>query len=212
MMTPLLFNLQDKKALVVGGGKVAYRRILKLLESGMFVTTVSPDFSAALTSADDKRLTRIQAVYQIDYLKDIDLVVAATNNQAVNEQIRRDCMTLKILCNRVDAPDDSDFIFPSVIRRGDLTLSVCTEGASPFLTKKIIDELSDHYDHSYTEKTALLRLLREAILMGEGTGLEKTARLKEMSGDSNAILKEKLEAIKFPVAKTNKKITGNCDS
>ncbi|HAZ06345.1 MAG TPA: siroheme synthase, partial [Acetobacterium sp.] len=48
----------------------------------------------------------------------------------------------------------------SVIRRGDLTLSVCTEGASPFLTKQIVAELAEHYDDSYTEKTALLRLLR----------------------------------------------------
>ncbi len=211
-MTPLLFNLQDQKALVVGGGKVAYRRILKLLESGMWVTSVSLDFSAALIRAEDKRLTRIQAVYQIDYLKGIDLVVAATDNRVVNEQIKRDCETLKIACNRVDDPDHSDFIFPSVIRRGDLTLSVCTEGASPFLTKSIMAELSDRYDHSYTEKTALLRLLREAILAGEGSSLEKTERLKEIAGDSNAILKEKLEAIKFPGSEINKDVTGNCDS
>ena len=192
MMTPLLFNLKSKKVLVVGGGTVAARRIVTLLENGMQVIAVSPDFSEAIERIENNQLTQINAGYHKEQLADIDLAVAATDNRELNQQIKRDCQSQKIWCNRVDDPEDSDFIFPSVIRRGDLTLSVCTEGASPFLTKRIVDELADRYDDSYTEKTALLRLLRQAILAGAGSPQEKTAKLKELSNCSNAELRSKL--------------------
>ncbi|OXS26981.1 MAG: hypothetical protein BI182_12695 [Acetobacterium sp. MES1] len=192
MMTPLLFNLKNKKALVVGGGKVAARRIVILLENGMQVIAVSPDFSEGIIKTENNQLTLIYASYHKDQLADIDLAVAATDNRALNGQIKKDCQAQKIWCNRVDDPDDSDFIFPSVIRRGDLTLSVCTEGASPFLTKQIVAELAEHYDDSYTEKTALLRLLRQAVLAGDGSPNEKAAELKALSRCSNAELRSKL--------------------
>lgn len=192
MMTPLLFNLNHKKVLVVGGGKVAARRIVTLLENGMQVIAVSPDFSEAIIRTENHQLTLINACYHKEQLVDIDLAVAATDNRELNQQIKMDCQSQKIWCNRVDDPDDSDFIFPSVIRRGDLTLSVCTEGASPFLTKCIVDELADRYDDSYTEKTALLRLLRQAVLAGDGSPQEKSAKLKELSRCSNVELRSKL--------------------
>nr|WP_320027064.1 bifunctional precorrin-2 dehydrogenase/sirohydrochlorin ferrochelatase [uncultured Acetobacterium sp.] len=192
MMTPLLFNLKNKKVLVVGGGKVAARRIVTLLENCMQVIAVSPDFSETIIKTENCQLTLIHAGYHKDQLTDIDLAVAATDNRELNHQIRTDCASLKIWCNRVDDPEDSDFIFPSVIRRGDLTLSVCTEGASPFLTKNIVDELANRYDESYTEKTALLRSLRQTILAGAGSQKEKTEKLKELSNCSNAELRSKL--------------------
>ena len=192
MMTPLLCNLKNKKVLVVGGGKVAARRMVTLLENGMQVIVVSPDFSEAIIKTENSQLTLINAYYHKEQLADIDLAVAATDNRELNQQIKKDCRSQKIWCNRVDDPEDSDFIFPSVIRRGDLTLSVCTEGASPFLTKNIVDELADRYDDSYTEKTALLRLLRQVVLAGAGSPQEKTARLKELSRCSNPELRAKL--------------------
>jgi len=108
----------------------------------------------------------------------------------------------------VDDPEDSDFIFPSVLRRGDLTVSVCTEGASPFLTKSIVEELTDRYDQSYVEKTALLRLLRRAVLAGNATPSEKTEKLKELSQCSNEELKDSLERLTFQLDQ-NKEITDN---
>ncbi|WP_303869422.1 bifunctional precorrin-2 dehydrogenase/sirohydrochlorin ferrochelatase [Acetobacterium wieringae] len=192
MMTPLLFNLKNKKILVVGGGKVAARRIGTILENGAQVIAVSPDFCEAIIRIENSQLTLINAGYHKEQLADIDLAVAATDNRDLNGQIKTDCQSKKIWCNRVDDPEDSDFIFPSVIRRGDLTLSVCTEGASPFLTKQIVDELADRFDDSYTEKTALLRLLRQAVLAGDSAPNEKTAELKALSRCSNAELRSKL--------------------
>jgi precorrin-2 dehydrogenase/sirohydrochlorin ferrochelatase len=195
MMMPLLLNLRNKKALVVGGGTVAARRIAKLLEDDLEVMAVSPDFSEGLKNLENDKFTRVQSVYQKAQLTGIDLVVAATNNRNLNQQIRMDCASLKIWCNRVDDPEDSDFIFPSVIRRGDLTLSVCTEGASPFLTKSIVKTLSQQFGEEYTEKTALLRLFREAVLASELTPDEKTKTLKALTGSSNEDLKKRLQSM-----------------
>jgi len=189
MMTPLLFNLKNKKVLVVGGGKVATRRIGTLFENGAQVVCVSPQFSNCLVKTQDEGLTLVKGSYDSDQLEGIDLVVTATNSEAINAQVRKDCRRLGIWCNRVDNPDDSDYIFPSVIRRGDLTLSVCTEGASPFLTKAIVKDLSQRYDESYIERTALLRECRKRILeKGQDTQI-----LKDLSDCTIEELKEQLE-------------------
>jgi len=194
MMTPLLFNLKNKKVLVVGGGAVATRRVATLLENGAQVLCVSPVLSAWLQEAQNtnNELMVIQGVYAGSHLENVDLVVAATNQQTINEQIKLDCQVRRIWCNRVDSPENSDFIFPSVIRRGDLTLSVCTEGASPFLTKAIVDDLSQRYDESYTERTALLRECRKRILENKNRKSESRQSLKELARYSIEELKEYL--------------------
>jgi len=189
MMTPLLFNLENKKVLVVGGGKVATRRIATLFENGARIICVSLEFSHNLKKTQDEGLTLIEDSYKRDQLDNIDLVVAATNSEAINAQIKKDCKLLGIWCNRVDSPEESDFIFPSVIRRGDLTLSVCTEGASPSLTKAIVDDLSQRYDESYIERTALLRECRKRILEKNGD----PQMLKDLVNYSNEALKEQLK-------------------
>ncbi|MBC3795950.1 precorrin-2 dehydrogenase/sirohydrochlorin ferrochelatase family protein [Acetobacterium tundrae] len=199
MMTPLLFNLNNKMVLVVGGGQVALRRIRTLLANGAQVVCVSPAISENLCNIKEARLTLIHENYGKEQLTNIDLVIAATNSRALNRQIKTDCQSQKIWCNRVDDPDDSDFIFPSVIRRGDLTLSVCTEGASPFLTKKIVADLAAEYDESYVERTALLRVLRKKNLAGTASKQENTEKLKALSLCSVAELRKKLAEIESSV-------------
>lgn len=191
-MTPLLFNLKNKKVLVVGGGLIAARRIATLLENGAQVVCVSPVFSNGIQKTENKNITLVQGFYHLDQLANIDLAVAATDCEATNEQVKKDCKAQRIWCNRVDNPEESDFIFPSVLRRGDLTLSVCTEGASPFLTKAIINDLSERYDESYIERTALLGECRKRILEKNGKKSESTQSLKALARCTIEELKEQL--------------------
>lgn len=204
MMIPLLFKLDDKTVLVIGGGQVAARRIRTLLENKAAVVCVSPEFSERILQLQDSRLTLMQGRYQKEQLSDGDLVVAATDSRELNRQIKADCEAAKIWCNRVDDPDDSDFIFPSVIRRGDLTVSVCTEGASPFLTKSIVADLSKQYDESYVERTKLLGELRQRLLAGEATGTEKREQLAAFAHYSVARLREKLNEVGDPLTEAKK--------
>lgn len=201
MMMPLLFNLNDKTALVIGGGQVAARKISALLGNGARVVCVSPEFSEHTREIRNSKLTLLQGTYRKEQLRGIDLAVAATDCRELNRQIKADCASEKIWCNRADDPEDSDFIFPSVIRRGDLTVSVCTEGASPFLTKSIVADLSKHYDESYAERTELLRVLRKHILAGDETSKEKAENLESFSRCSIEALREKCKEIGNPVAK-----------
>lgn len=189
-MIPLLIDLKDKEVLVVGGGKIAKRRIESLLEEGAKVTCISLSVPEEFRNFDSKNFWLVEKKYEPTDLAEMDLVIAATNHDQINERIKRDCEKLKILCSRVDCHDDSDVIFPAVIRRGRLTLSVSTQGASPSLTKEIAGKLAKQYDESYIEKLDLLSIIRKKILAENNSDSDKI--LREMAMCSVSELREKL--------------------
>ncbi len=181
MMIPLLFNLTNKKVLVVGGGMVGARRIQTILDNQGEVICVSLMISKAIKEIKSQKLHLFEEKYNESQLNGIDLVVAATNCKDINQKIKKDCKRKKIICNRSDDPDDSDFIFPSVCRRGDLSISVCTEGASPFLTKEIMSEIKEMYDEEYIERLELLRESRKIIRLKNFSEDEKRCQLKMLT-------------------------------
>ncbi len=190
-MIPLLLNLKDKKVLIIGAGPIASRRIATLLEEGALVTCVTLAISQELKKIATDRLTIRQREYRPSDLDGMALVVAATNDQEVNARIKSDCQTRSLLCNRVDCHQDSDVVFPCVIRRGKLSLSVCTEGASPSLTKAIVKSLSKTYDESYIERLELLSRLRKQILSEKKPGHQ--ALLSQIATDSLSELRKKVK-------------------
>lgn len=192
-MIPLLINLKGRQVLVVGAGLVATRRIRALLKEGARVFCVSLNAEEDLQQLASNRFFWQQKKYEPSDLEEMDLVIAATDDQDMNETIKRDCEKVGLLCSRVDCHQDSDVIFPSVIRRGKLTISVCTEGASPTLTKEIVHTLSHQYDESYAEKIELLSVLRAAVLKNKS--VENQALLKEMTKYSISQLRQKVDEI-----------------
>lgn len=195
-MIPLLFNLKNRKVLVVGGGKIATRRVMTLLNEGATVVCVSSEFSEELKEEDCGKLILKQKKYDCKDLEEMSLVVAATASSRINELVKRNCQSKGLLCNRVDHHEDSDFIFPSTIRRGDMTISVCTEGASPSLTKKIVRSLSNEYSEAYAEKVALLKALRKIVLDQKQIDPNTREKLNQLTDCSVLELKEKLEEYK----------------
>ena len=199
-MIPLLINLKGKEVLVFGGGKIATRRIKALLKEEALVTCISLDLSEDLKSLASDHLSIQQKKYESSDLEKMILVIAATNNKDINERIKKECERQEILCSRSDCYEDSDVIFPCVIRRGRLTLSVCTEGASPSLTKEIVKSLSEQYDESYIERLELLNSLRTKILKDENNGSKEL--LNQIPRWSLDELREKLEEIDWLEKKT----------
>ncbi|MEG0377558.1 MAG: bifunctional precorrin-2 dehydrogenase/sirohydrochlorin ferrochelatase [Eubacterium sp.] len=193
MKGPVLINFSGKRALVVGAGKIGARRAQTLAGYGCFVTCIAPEPLSECLGA--LKVKWLKGNYEHRFLEGMDLVVAATNCYATNGQILLDCRKRRIWCNAVDHPDESDFIFPSVVQRGDLTLSVCTDGASPFLGTQIKKELEEKYDESYIERTALLKKLRQGTLVLEITEKEKRERLREMAQWSLDKLREEVEKV-----------------
>ena len=135
---PINLNLEGKKAVVVGGGKVAERKVMQLLECGAKVTVISPKVTKKIRSlADKSQVNVIDRKYRVGDLKGAVVAIAATDNPAINKQVPKEARKRRVLINVVDSPELCDFIMPSIIRRGDLVISISTSGKFPFLSKKL---------------------------------------------------------------------------
>jgi precorrin-2 dehydrogenase/sirohydrochlorin ferrochelatase len=175
----MMINLKNKKVTVIGGGKVAFRKVKKFLEFDCDIKVVSPLYVDKFESLKDK-ITIIEDEYKKEYIKDSFLVVASTSNKELNEDIAIYCRENNILCNVVDDINLSDFIVPSSIKRGDLVISVSTMGKSPSLSSKIRKELEEKYDEEYEEYVNILGEMRALVLKKCNDESEKKKILNEI--------------------------------
>ena len=174
---PVFLDLDQARCLVIGGGTIAERKVEALLAAGGEVTLVSPELTVALRALEVAgRLTVRQRPYQRGDLDTVSLVIAATDDPALQQQIAADAKQANILCNIVDQPALCSFIMPAVVQRGDLTIAVSTKGASPALAKKIRQDLAEQFGSEYAVALRLLRLIRER-LMHEPRSAEDRRRL-----------------------------------
>jgi siroheme synthase-like protein len=161
---PIFLNLEGKKCVVVGGGEVALRKVRALLDSGARVVVVSPTLNSGLAQlARVETISLISREYEPKDLKDAVIVVAATDIAEVNQNIAKKARKHGILVNVVDRPEESDFIMPSLVRRGDLILAVSTSGASPALAKKIRMRLEQTFGEEYTPLLSLIKEVRKEL-------------------------------------------------
>jgi precorrin-2 dehydrogenase/sirohydrochlorin ferrochelatase len=156
---PLFLNLSKKRAVVIGGGKVAERKIFPLLRTGAHITVISPEITKKIGSAKQKKTIRhIARQYRSGDLKDAFLVIAATDSPVFNEQVSRDA---PCLVNVVDTPHLCNFIVPSTMIRGPLNIAVSTSGISPALSRLIRKELEKAYGCEFSQYLQSLRKIRQ---------------------------------------------------
>lgn len=161
---PIFLNLTEQKVLVIGGGKVAERKVRSLLKCHARVQVISPDLTVGLEKV--ARAKGIRCRKRRFVPSDLDgfrLVICATDDPAINRSAYDHAKQKGIFCNVVDAPDLCNFIVPSVIRRGDLTVAVSTGGSSPALARKVREEVGLLLGPEYREFLALLRKVRPLI-------------------------------------------------
>ncbi|HUL83503.1 MAG TPA: bifunctional precorrin-2 dehydrogenase/sirohydrochlorin ferrochelatase, partial [Gammaproteobacteria bacterium] len=133
---PVFADLHDRDCLVVGGGSVAERRALLLIDAGAKVHLVAPELSETLAElAADGRITHHARVYGRDKLEDYWLVVAATDDRAQNARIAADASAARRLCNVVDDPALCSFVMPAIVDRAPVTIAIGSSGLSPVLTR-----------------------------------------------------------------------------
>ena len=101
---------------------------------------------------------------QKEYLKNYKIVFSATNNRKINEQVHKDCKKANILLNVVDVPDLCDFILPAVVKRGDLTISVSSQGRAPFYAKEIKNKIDHIFPNYYDDIVDLAGYFRTNVL------------------------------------------------
>lgn len=161
---PIFVNLHEKTCTVVGGGKVALRKILGLLECHASVQVISPESVQQIFQLQhEKKITLYERNYQKQDIIGSSLVFAATDDVDINRQIYQDCTELHILCNVVDSPDLCHFYASSVYTCGDLKIAISTNGVAPALAKKIKAELSEIYSDEFIPCLKYLQKIREVV-------------------------------------------------
>jgi len=181
---PALLRLPTERCLVVGGGKVAGRKVKWLLEAGAHVTAVSVAFCEDLTrmcADEDGRVVLSEEPYATRDLSNYSLAIAATDDATTNRLVYDDAQRAGIPVNVVDVPDLCTFYMPAVLRRGELTISISTEGAAPALAGRIRRELEDRYPESYSAFVAALRRARAELRRTVEDGDVRSAALRALS-------------------------------
>ncbi len=160
-----MVDLTDREVLVVGGGAVATRKITTLIEYGAVVSVAAKELSPELNRlVDSGRIRYLGGEFSLVFLKDKFLAFAATDDPELNHRISLAAQAKGMLINAVDQPSDCTFIVPSIIKRGDLVISVSTSGKSPALAKRIREELTSRFGIEYELFLRLMGKIRGSVL------------------------------------------------
>ncbi len=162
-----MLRLQDQKVLVVGGGQVAVRKVDMLLRSGAIVRLVAQNLDPALTKTlTQTRHEILQRRFQPEDIDGVRLVVAATNDKAVNLQVYEEARQRFVPVNVVDNPAMCDFIFPSIVDRSPVIVAVSSGGNSPVLARLLRSRLETFIPSGFGNLAELLGNYREKVKQG----------------------------------------------
>jgi precorrin-2 dehydrogenase/sirohydrochlorin ferrochelatase len=162
---PVHLDIKNRNCLVVGGGAVGTRKVNALLECGARVTVVSPDPTGQLKiMAAEGSITLNARTYRTDDIKNMFLVIGATDDETLNYRISKDAEQTNTLCNIADRPEACNFILPSIVCRGDLVITISTSGKSPALAKKLRQKLEAQFGEEYADFLHLMGAIRKKLL------------------------------------------------
>ena len=161
---PLFADLTGLPVLVVGGGSVAQRKAAALLDAGARVRVGAPRLNPALAQwAAAGRIEHLEGEFQPAWLDEVWLVIAATDDRAINAEVAARAGERRIFANVVDDPGLSRFQVPAVIDRAPLTIAISTAGAAPVLARRLREQLEAQLDHALGPLVALAQRHRPAI-------------------------------------------------
>ena len=131
---PVYLNLTERPTVVIGGGTIAEGKVLGLLEADARVNLIAPEISSRLRDlAANGKIHWEQRSYQPGDLAGTMLAISATDDPQVNQRVWDEAHERGIPINVVDDPPLCDFIAPAIVRRGDITLAISTNGKMPAL-------------------------------------------------------------------------------
>jgi len=162
---PIMMSLSGRRCLVIGGGKVAERKVASLLEADAEVVVVSPTLTLRLaTMAKNEIICHLPRGFRSGDLMGAFLCVVATNDRALQRQVAKEAKEQRVLANIADSEEACDFLVPSYFRRGDLLVSISTGGKSPALAKRIRRDLEESFGGEYERLLKVLTGLRPRIV------------------------------------------------
>lgn len=161
---PIFLNIRDRKCVVIGGGQVALHKVKTLLEHGANVEVISPALCSELDKlAVNGEISAMRRGYQTGDIEEAVVAIAATDSSEINLEVAREARNRGILVNVVDVPENSDFILPSYLRRGDIGIAISTAGRSPALARKIRTKLEKDFGDEYASLVLLIDEVRAEV-------------------------------------------------
>ncbi len=190
---PIFLKLKNKMCLVVGGGRVAERKVKKLLEADAAITVIAPEITEELENlAKRTKIVYKNENYKPGNLHAYFLVIASTDSDVINNMINSEAEENNILVNSVDDPENCNFIVPSLLERGDLQIAVSSSGKVPYFTKKLRQYLEKMFYQEMGKDIDKLHVLRKNIIK-ETKNIKNNKDIKEKKFEN--ILNPKIEKI-----------------
>lgn len=184
---PICLDLEGRSCVVVGGGRVAERKVQGLLSCSAQVKVISPEMTEELLHLHAEGIIQwLAREYIRGDLRKAFLVIAATNNEATQKLVYEEAVTRNLLLNVADVPQRCNFILPATVRRGDLIISVSTSGKSPALARKLRMELEKRYGSEYRVLVNILGAIRPEILASGLSQLDNENLFKKLLHDDMA--------------------------
>jgi len=170
---PLNIDLTNKQIKVIGGGKIAERRVKALLDSDATIHVISPDLTGNLYQLYlDEKIIWYKKSFESKDLDNAELIISATNQEEVNDVIKKSA-PIHSLINMVGDAQGGNVIFPGTLKRGKLQISVTSTGASPKLVSNILNDLDKQYPIDYAE---YVDFLYECRIIIKSLDLEKAKK------------------------------------
>lgn len=206
---PINMDIRGRRCVVVGGGRVAQRKVLQLLRAGGSVRVVAPRVTARLRAlAARGRIVLVERSYRKGDLGRAALAFAATDSEDVQRRVAADARRQRIPLNVVDVPHRCDFTVPAVLRKGRVVITVSTEGAAPYisaLVKRLIDAKLGRdqvrlFDALVTARRMLVAMKRKGSGINVERSLDALSRKRLMAlaaaGDTKGLRRYVLARVK----------------
>jgi siroheme synthase-like protein len=159
---PIFLDIEDRSVVIIGGGEVCARKAETMMKYGARVTVVSPMFTSEIQQwARDGKLVTREKRYEAADLDGANIVIASTDDTAVNEQIAADCRDRRIPVNVVDVTPLCEFIVPAIIEKGSVQIAISTGGKSPALARTLKEDLHRSIGPEYAEVNDVMGTLRD---------------------------------------------------
>ncbi len=194
---PMFVDMTERECLIVGGGNVAYRKVMVMLDFGAKVTVVAEDICDELrkltiddtasegktdsyTANKENRITFIKRRFKRKDCDGMEMVIAATDDNALNHEIAEYCKAKGIMVNAVDQKADCSFIFPSYIKEKNLVAAFSSSGNSPVLTQYLKGKEQEILTPFLGELNEYMGHIREKVIAEYDTEAERKRVFKEI--------------------------------